>query len=395
MTGASPGVAERPLLVHVTTADVSLDWLLGPQLVAFAAAGFEVIGMSGPGEHVAAVEAMGIRHVALEHSTRAMAPMHDLRAVGEMYRWFRRLRPAIVHTHNPKPGWFGRPAARAARVPIVVNTVHGLYAQPDDALARRLIVYTLERVAAACSQAELVQNREDVATLRSLRVPARKLVHLGNGIDLERFDPQRVDPAQVAAIRASWGIGPGEVVCGVVGRLVWEKGLREVLAAARILHADAPQVRVVVVGPRDDAKADALDDAAVEAATAEGVVFAGRRDDMPEVLAAFDLYALASYREGFPRSAMEAAAMGLPVVATDIRGCREVVDDGVNGALVPVGDAPALAEAIAALATDADLRARQREAARRKAEADFDQQRVIARTLDTYQRLLGRPLLGR
>ena len=168
--------AGRPRrVVHLTTVDLSLEKLLGPQLSAFVEHGYEVIGMSAPGPHVPAVEARGVRHVPLRHATRAMAPHHDLLAIGELARAFRALRPDIVHTHNPKPGLYGRVAARLARVPVVVNTVHGLYAQPEDRWAKKAVVYTLERLAAACSDAELVQNPEDVATLRRvLREPASR-----------------------------------------------------------------------------------------------------------------------------------------------------------------------------------------------------------------------------
>jgi glycosyltransferase involved in cell wall biosynthesis len=380
----------RPLLLHITTTDISLDWLLAPQLVAFADAGFDVVGASAPGPHVEALRGLGIDHFPLEHATRAMAPIEDVRAAVELYRLFRRLRPVIVHTHNPKPGWLGRPAARAARVPIVVNTVHGLYALPGDPAPKRMVVYALERIAAACSDAELVQSSEDLATLRSLRIPDERLHHLGNGVDLERFDPDAVPVSRRDRIRASWGIGPDEVVCGVVGRLVWEKGLHEVFEAARLLRTEVPRVRVVIVGPTDDAKWDAIGAGPQREAEERGVVFAGRRDDMADVYRAFDLYALASYREGFPRSAMEAAAMGLPVVATDIRGCREVVDHETTGLLVPVRDAPALRGAIARLALDDARRTRLGEAARRKAAADFDQRRVIDRTLAVYEALLTR-----
>jgi glycosyltransferase involved in cell wall biosynthesis len=317
-----------------------------------------------------------------------MAPWEDVQLGRELFGVCRELRPDIVHTHNPKPGWFGRPAAWCARVPAVVNTVHGLYALPGDPWPRRLVVYALERFAASFSDAELVQSREDVTTLRSLGVPARRLTHLGNGIDLGRFDPTTVDAARRAEIRASWGVRDDEVVCGIVGRLVWEKGLREVFGAARQLRERDVPARIVVVGPTDDDKADAVGRIDLAEAEANGVVFAGRRDDMADVYTAFDLYALASHREGFPRSAMEAAAMGLPVVATDIRGCREVVDHDLTGELVPVGDAAALASEIERLTGDPDHRHALGAAARRKAVREFDQATVIQRTLAVYERVL-------
>src|SRR4051794_14844926 len=111
-------------LVHVTTTDMSLELLLGPQLSAFSDAGYDVVGVSAPGRYVSAIEARGVRHVPLGHATRSMAPHHDAAALLELRRLFRDLRPHIVHTHNPKPGVYGRLAARAAHVPAIVNTVH-------------------------------------------------------------------------------------------------------------------------------------------------------------------------------------------------------------------------------------------------------------------------------
>ncbi|HYA69456.1 MAG TPA: glycosyltransferase, partial [Acidimicrobiales bacterium] len=144
-------------VVHVTTADMSLVLLLGPQLRAFAAAGMDVVGVSAPGPWVEQLREWGIGFEPLHHATRSSALGHDVRAFGELVAILRRLRPDIVHTHNPKPGLYGRVAARVAGVPAVVNTVHGLYATPDDRRAKRIAVYGLERLASTCSQAELVQ----------------------------------------------------------------------------------------------------------------------------------------------------------------------------------------------------------------------------------------------
>jgi len=379
-------VKPSPRVVHVTTTDISLALLLGPQLSAFRDAGYDVIGVSAPGPYVPMLESLGVRHVPLKNATRSVSPGRDLAALVELTRVFRRLQPDIVHTHNPKPGVYGRLAARFAGVPVVVNTVHGLYAQPSDPWSRRTVVYGLERVAAKCSQAELVQNVEDLPVLRGLGIPSEKLHLLGNGIDLERFDRARVDPGARAALRQSWNLDDDDIVCGAVGRLVWEKGYRELIEAARLVRDREPRLHIVVVGPRDDAKAAALTAADIAAAEAVGNIhFAGEHTDVELCYAAFDLYALASYREGFPRSAMEAAAMGLPVVATDIRGCRQVVDEGRTGRLVPARDARALADAIYEVATDADLRREMAIAGREKALKDFDQQRCIDVTLGVYE----------
>jgi glycosyltransferase involved in cell wall biosynthesis len=381
--------APRPTVVHVTTTDMSLELLLGPKLEAIQGAGYDVIGSSAPGPHVEALERRGIRWVPLAHATRVMAPIEDARALGELVALFRRLRPSIVHTHNPKPGIYGRFAARLAGVPVVVNTVHGLYALPADPWRRRAVVYGLERLAAACSHAELLQNPEDLRTLRRLGVPRDRLAVLGNGIDLGRFHPGTVSAGDRAAARRELGAtAPDDVVVGLVGRLVREKGYPEVFEAATRLAASVPQVRVAVVGPDEPHKSDALTAEDRRAAERAGVRFLGHRNDVVRLYAGMDVHVLASHREGFPRAPMEASAMGVPTVATDIRGCRQAVDHGTTGLLVPARDPEALATAIARLATDPAMRRRLGKAARRKALDAFDQQRCIDITLATYARLL-------
>lgn len=374
-----------PLRVaHLTTVDMSLALLLGPQLDAVVAAGGEALGISAPGPFVADLQRRGVRHVPLTSSTRGMDLAADLRAVRELWGVLRRERPSVLHTHNPKPGLYGRVVGRLAGVPIVVNTVHGLYATEDDPWARRAVVYALEALASRFSDAELVQNAEDVATMWRFRLAARRKIRpLGNGVDLQRFRPGRLDPSERRALRAEWGADDDTVVVGTVGRLVAEKGYPELLEAVSGL----PGVRLVVVGGHDPDKADALDPAVLETAGRAGVTFLGHRADVDRLLGCFDVFVLASHREGVPRAAMEAAASGLPVVATDIRGCRQVVEHGVTGLLVPVRDAPALRGAIEALAREPARRAEMARAAVDKAHRDFDERDVVARVMDCYRQV--------
>jgi glycosyltransferase involved in cell wall biosynthesis len=185
------------------------------------------------------------------------------------------------------------------------------------------------------------------------------------------------------------------VVVGVVGRLVAEKGIAEVLAAAAATSVGArsgtgPPVHWALIGPTDDAKADAVRAADLDRARERGVSVLGERADVDRLYAGMDLFVLASHREGFPRAAMEASAMGVPVIATAIRGCRQVVDDGVTGRLVRPRDAGLLAATVAGLAADPAGRARMGTAARRRALVEFDQQRVIDITLALYAELLAR-----
>jgi glycosyltransferase involved in cell wall biosynthesis len=373
-------------VLHVTTTDISLDLLLLPQLRAFADAGYEVVTASAPGDHVAAIDATGLRHEPIPAFTRTSNPLRDLAAAWQLARLIRRIRPDIVHTHNPKPGVIGRTVSWLLRVPLVVNTQHGLYAQPTDRRRRRWPVYAIERLAVMFSDVELVQNPEDVHTLvTTLRVPAGKVRLLGNGIDLQRFAPSPGTAAAGRAVRAEWGIADSEVIVGYVGRLTSEKGIEELLAAAEILRRQHPDVRFVLVGP--DEMSDAPLRTRVDDARRDGVVVTGLRTDMPACYAAFDIFVTATWREGFPRAAMEASAMGLPVIATDVRGCRKVVDDGTTGLLVPVRDAAALASAVERLVADAECRRRFGGAARDKAAREFDDRDVIRRTLDAYHLL--------
>ena len=379
-------------VAHLTTVDMSLRFLVLAQLRAVRDLGGRAIGISAPGPWVPELEAEGIEHRPLHSSTRSMDLGGDLRAARELRDILRRESIDVLHTHNPKPGVYGRLVGRMARVPVVVNTVHGLYATPDDPTTKRALVYALEGIAARCSDAELFQNPEDLAVLERFHC-TRHARLLGNGVDLTRFDPARFTPAQRSEMRTDLGVDDDTVVVGAVGRLVAEKGYPELFAAMEQLP---PQFRLVVVGGGDPEKPDSLGPALVQRARDRGVCFLGHRDDVDRLYAAMDVFVLASHREGFPRAAMEASAMGLPVVATDVRGCREVVDPGRTGTLFPKGDPDALARALLAL-TDPARRAEQGRAARERALAHFDERRVVEIVLDTYREVARRkavPLPG-
>lgn len=381
-------------VAHLTTVDMSLRLLVFPQLKAVVDAGGTSYGISSAGPFVPELEAAGIVHLPLESSTRGMNVLADLRAARELWRILKTHEIDILHTHNPKPGIYGRIVGRLAGVPIIVNTVHGLYATEDDPLLKRLVVYTLEAIAARFSDAELAQNIEDVDLMSRYRITVPdKMRLLGNGVDLDRFDRARVGDEPRKRLRDEWAVGPDDIVVGIVGRLVAEKGYPELFEAMKQL---GPGYTLVVAGPDDPSKADALPRDVISRAEARGVRLLGMRDDVDELYSAFDVFVLPSHREGFPRSAMEAAAMGLPIVATDIRGCRQVVDDGVNGHLVPVLDAPALARAIESLGSDAEWRSAAGAASLAKARAEFDERAVVEIVMDTYRRVAvakGRPEL--
>lgn len=336
------------------------------------------------------IESAGIRHVPLHHATRSMSVVSDAHAIRELSRVIRHLHPDIVHTHNPKPGIYGRILAGLLGVPVVINTVHGLYATETDSLGRRVVVYGLERLAASFSDMELVQNEEDLALLSRLGVPHRRLRHLGNGVDLARFRPDSVDPGAVRRFRSELGATDDSAVVLAAGRLVWEKGYRELFAAASQLRATHPESLFIVAGPDEPSKSDGIPAKERERATRSGVRFLGLRHDMELIYAASDIYVLASHREGFPRSAMEASAMGLPVIGTNIRGCRQVIEDGLTGLLVPVNDVDALSSAISSLVEDPATRLKMGKGAFLKAQREFDQRVIMDITLKAYANCLER-----
>jgi len=388
MRGAAAHEGRRKV-AHVTTVDLSLRFLLLNQLQRIRDEGYDVFGISADGPDVSALEASGIPHFAVP-MTRRLTPIKDLQCLVELVRIMRRERFDVVHTHTPKAGLLGQLAARLAGVPVVANTLHGFYFHDDMKPAPRRFYVWMERIAAKCSDTILSQNREDLQTAVAEHIARPdQLKWLGNGIDVARFDPRRIGRETLAELRDSLGLDESAQVVGFVGRLVEEKGILDLLAAADTVLESRPETRFLFVGPYDEAKPDALRPAVAEKyGVADACRFVGMRHDMPEMYALMDLLVLPSYREGFPRAPMEASAMGIPSVVTDIRGCREAVIDGENGLLVPLADPGKLAQAIIALLGDEERRAKMGLAARQLAEQRFDEQKVFDRVLAEYERLL-------
>ena len=363
-------MGDRPRLAHLTTVDLSHATLLRTELAYDVAAGWDVFAISSPGTYVPEVEALGVTHVPIPALTRSWDLGSDLRAARALYGILRDLDLDVLHTHNPKTGVMGRVLGKAARVPVVVNTCHGLWVRPEDRTAKKAAVYGSEVLASWWSDAELYQNDQDRRTLAPWTPPSRSWT-VGNGIDLERF---RHDPEGRRAVRAELGVADDEVLVGGVGRMVAEKGIAEFAEVARRL---GDRATFVWVGPADEDKADAVD------AEAAGVRSLGMRTDMVELFSAFDVFVLPSYREGFSRSAMEAAGCGTAMVLSDIRGCREIGTHDVHLLLAAPRDADAFTAAVQRLVDDPDLRTRLGAAAAERAHQTFDQRAIARFSLDT------------
>jgi glycosyltransferase involved in cell wall biosynthesis len=367
-------VPEPLRIAHLTTVDMSLALLLETELVVDLEAGHEVLGISSPGPYVQHVEHLGVRHVPLPALTRSWSVRSDLAAARQLWRAIKHERPDVLHTHNPKTGVLGRVLGRLARVPVVVNTCHGLWAAPEDRWIKRVVVLAVEALAAQFSHAELYQNADDRQALRWV-VPERKAAVVGNGVDLERF---RYDSDGRARLRAEWGVPEDAVLVGAVGRLVEEKGVAEFANAARRLAASA---RFVWIGPTDRSRGGR------NVEPPDGVQLIPEQRSMPAVYSALDVFVLPSHREGFSRSAMEAASCGRAMVLSDIRGCREIGTHGEHLLLVPAREVDGLTAAIAALVADPGLRTRLGTSARKRAQQTFDQRAVARLSLETYARV--------
>lgn len=327
---------------------------------------------------------------------RGVAPAADLRSVYRLWQLCRTVRPQIVHTFDPKPSVWGRLAARAAGVPIIIGTLPGLgslYAR-DSAVTRlvRTIYQPLQTWACRSSQLTIFQNSADERQFIDAGVVAERasMVMPGSGVAINIFDRAAISDEALAGARASLGIRPGELVVTMISRVIRSKGVPEFVGAARLLRARYPHLRFVLIGATDEESLDRLGPAEL-AELRQILTWPGPRRDIAALLAITDLFALPSaYREGIPRVLMEAAAMALPIVTTNSPGCNEVVEDETNGLLVPARDTAALVRAIARLVEQPELRQRFGRASRARAVERFDLALIAQQTRSIYRELLAR-----
>lgn len=331
----------------------------------------------------------GIRYRTYQMS-RNVNPVGDLRAVWYLVRIFRAERPLVVHTFDSKPGIWGRIAAKIAGVPVVVGTLPGLgslYATPDwKGRLTRLAYQPLQTLSCRLADLTMFQNEDDAREFeRRHVVPRRKATVIpGSGVRTDVFAPT---PAGNPVLRAELGL-VGRIGVVMIARLLRSKGVLDFAAAARIAEAANPKIRFLLVGHEDRESVDALT-AAELAELRRLVTWVGPRSDVKEILALADIFAFPSfYREGIPRVLLEAASMALPLVAADVPGSREVVEDGVNGFLVPPQDHAAMADAVLRLAGAPELRRRFGAASRERAVTRFDLSVVAERTEGIYRNLL-------
>lgn len=375
-------------VLHLATVDISHEKLLGDQYSEMIRRGIEVHATSAPGPYVGALQDRGVIFHPLQGSTRTMSLTSDLRAARSLRSLLREIKPDILHTHTPKPGVYGRLVGRSVRGVGVINTIHGLYAQDSDPLPKRLVWNGLERLAAFASHEELFQNSEDLKTYTKMRVPASKLTLLGNGVNLNKF-AHKGDAAR-SGLRTEWAIRDDQVVVGVVGRLVGEKGFREIFEANRTLRQTNDKFVFVIIGPSDTSRSDGISQTELDEAKDQGCILLGHRDDIDELYSGMDLLLSASYREGFPRSVMEGSAAGLPILATNIRGTRDAVNNGHTGLLVEVRSGDALVAGLQTIVADQAQFKRLGEQGLVHAQEHFGTNRLVDITVGAYDTVIQR-----
>ncbi|HJR82832.1 MAG TPA: glycosyltransferase family 4 protein [Sphingomicrobium sp.] len=344
----------------------SLVLFRGPLIAALAARGHRVVASAptiGP-DTAAELRRLGAEPRELPLSNAGLNPVAMVRSLRALKTLLLDVRPDVLLSYTIKPVILGALAGRAAGVPAIISLITGVgYAFTEGGEARRRIVRMaaspLYRMALARSTAIVFQNPDDETLFRELGlVPRRASVHRvnGSGIDLDRFEPVPL-PAGTSFL--------------MIARLLKDKGIREFAMAAKRIRADHPEVPIALVG-RLDPSPDSLTSAELDDLLHHGIEFKGELSDVRPAISGCSVYVLPSYREGTPRSVLEAMAMGRAIVTTDAPGCRETVVDGKNGLLVPPRDAGALHDAMLRFVREPGLAGDMGRASRRLAEEKFD-----------------------
>ncbi|PSL44904.1 glycosyltransferase involved in cell wall biosynthesis [Chitinophaga niastensis] len=365
-------------LLRVSTIPHSLHLLLRGQIRYMKDNGMEVYMASTTGPEVNTLmknEGAPHYHVPL---SRSLNPLQDLKALYHMVKLIRKIKPDIVHSHSPKAGTIGMLAAYICRVPLKMHTVAGLPLMESQGMKRKLLV-TVEKLTYRFADWILPNSMELEKYIieNKLAHNSNKLKVLGkgssNGIDLSYYSKTPAVMQSAQAFKEKYNIADEEVVLCFVGRLAFYKGINELVAAFEILTQKYNKLRLVLVGPAEDINPLNKETIALMN-DLPGIISTGHQDDIRPYLAAADIFVFPSYREGFPQSLMQACAMGLPCITTDINGCNEMVFNGVNGSLIPAKHVAAIVDACEVLIADKTKRLQLGKNSRAYIEDNFEQQ---------------------
>ena len=358
--------------------------------------GFDVILVSADGPDWASIPHLDDYAVYKIGMARQIHLWKDLMALVALIRLFRRVKPDIVHSHTPKAGLLGMLAAKFAGVPVRIHTVAGLPLMERTGLTRRILVLAEKLTYWASDKVypNSFRLKDFIAGCGMTRPTKLKVIAQGssNGIDAGHFSRTPELEAAAAAWRSDRGIAPESLVFVFVGRIVRDKGIHELLAAFDRLPGEAT---LVLVGPFE-AQLDPIDATGLDLIKNHPrIIHVGFQKDVRPFLCAADVLVFPSYREGFPNVPMQAGCFGLPSIVTDINGCNEIIEEGINGLIVPPKDEQALEKAMERMITDAPLRAHCAAAARGRIlekyqqsvvwEALYQEYRQLLDTKDTYE----------
>jgi glycosyltransferase involved in cell wall biosynthesis len=378
---ASSSTHPRRLLFVVNNPAFFLSHRL-PLALGAKQAGFDVHVATMDGPSVPQIVAHGLTHHIIPLTRSGKHPLEEVRSIHALWRLFRRLRPQLIHAVTIKPVLYGGIAARLAGVPAYIAAVSGLgfifIRRTGGIDFLRLAATALYRLALGHPNSRVIfQNTNDRDVLRAAGVvsPDQAVMIRGSGVDLDAF-PAVAEPE-----------GPPRAL--MVSRLLADKGVREFVEAARRTSGHPSGLRWTLAGSLDPGNPASIGEAELAGWKQEGIVeFLGERDDIAQLYQQSHIAVLPSYREGLPKSLVEAAASGRAVVTTDVPGCRDAIEPGVSGLLVPASDPGALAEAVCRLAEDAELRRKMAAASRQLAEEAFDIRKIVAAHLALYEGLV-------
>lgn len=378
-------------LVRITTVPISLEILLKNQL-RFMNQYYDVVGIASDQEKlkkIAEEQGIKVHHVEM---TRKITILSDLKAVWALYRYFKKEKPFIVHTHTPKAGTLGMIAAKLARVPHRLHTVAGLPLLEFSG-AKRVVLNCVEKVTYACATF-IYSNSKGLKEIIMQEgfCQSNKIKVIGNGssngIDTSYFNPELFPKEQSQLLRTNLGIAADDFVFIFVGRLVTDKGVNELIAAFELLcTANSKDCKLLLVGPFE-LELDVLLPSTIESISKNNkIINVGFQTDVRPFFACSDCLVFPSYREGFPNVVLQAAVMGLPSIVTDINGCNEIIKEGVNGTIIAVKDIDVLLQAMQKMLDDEVFRTHLSQNARKEIVAYYEQYKVWEAILAEYKNL--------
>jgi glycosyltransferase involved in cell wall biosynthesis len=377
-------------LIRITTVPLSLDKLLTGQL-HYMNAFYEVIAVSSEKEYLEKIgKKENVRTFPLEMS-RKITPIRDLIALVQLFVFLKKEKPLIVHSHTPKAGIIGMLASKCAGVPIRLHTVAGLPLMEAKGF-RRKVLEKVEKLTYSCATMVYPNSKGlyDFIVVNNF-TKKKKLKIIGNGssngISTIYFSPERVTQLQKQSLKIKLGIEKKDFVFVFVGRLVGDKGINEVVLAFKKIAEQNPNVKLLLVGMQEK-DLDPLDMSTQEEIECnDNILFVGYQDDIRPYLAISNALVFASYREGFPNVVLQAGAMGLPSIVTNINGCNEIIIDGKNGIIIPVKNREAIEKAILKMINDADFFISLQSNARQMITDRYEQQQNWAAILNEYKKV--------